>query len=99
LRAGSNDFVIVEAFEFREAVEEGEYFFAGWAVPMFTHEDISFAPSFRILVIHVLTINEHDDVGILFDSATLAEIGKHRNGGVSELPPNASLAQARRAVL
>src|ERR1043166_4996398 len=72
VRAGSNDFAIVETFALRETVVEEEFFSPDRTVTMFAHENIGNTLPFRVLIIHVLTINEHDDVGILLDRATLA---------------------------
>lgn len=72
---GSNDFSIVEALELREAVVEEEFLSPDGAVAMFTHENIGNALPFGVLVIHVLTVNEHNDVGILFYGAAFAKVG------------------------
>src|ERR1041385_8379039 len=73
VRAGSNDFAIVETFELRETVVEEEFFSPDRTVPMFAHENIGNTLPFRVLIIHVLSINEHDDVGILLDCAALEQ--------------------------
>src|SRR5215510_8449621 len=93
LDAGSNDFSIVEALELREAVVEEEFLFSNWAVAMFTYENIGNALPFGILVIHVLTVDEHDDIGILLDRAALAEIGQHGDRRLTSFHCTAELRQ------
>src|SRR5437016_8758711 len=90
---GSNDFSIVEALELREAVVEEEFLPPDRAIAMFTHENIGNALPFGILVIYVLTVNEHDDVGILLDRTALTEIRQHGNRGLSGFHRTTELRQ------
>src|SRR5512147_1987426 len=79
VRAGSNDFAIVETFEFRETVMEEEFLSPNRSVTVFAHEDIGNALPFGVLVIHIFAIDEHNDISVLLDRAALAEVGQHRN--------------------
>src|SRR5581483_12518208 len=70
---------LLQTLKFGEPVVEKQLHFAGRTIPMLLDENVRDAFFFRIRIIHIVAINEDDDIGILLDRAALAEICQHRN--------------------
>ena len=70
-------FAKIETFEFGESVLKKQLLFPDGTVTMFTDDDVGNSFSFRIGVVYVFPVNEHDHVGILFDRTALSQIGQH----------------------
>ena len=58
-----------QAFEPGQRFEEGQFHRAGGAVTLFADDDFGHALLFAFLVVVVVAVDEHDDVGVLFDGA------------------------------
>src|SRR5215207_11583992 len=61
----------------RERLEERQPAHPGGPVPVLRHDDLGLAPVGRVVVVHVVAVDEHDDVGVLLDRPGLAEVGQH----------------------
>ena len=67
-----------EAFKAGEGFDEGEFDGAGGAVALFADDDFGYAGfGGFFLVVVVVAVDEHDDVGVLFDGAGFAQVAHH----------------------
>src|SRR5678816_1692261 len=67
VRAGSNDFTIVEAFKLGESVVEKQFLFTDRAVAMFADQNIGNAFAFRVLIVHLFAVDKHHHIGVLLN--------------------------------
>src|SRR4051812_21939312 len=77
---------ILEVGEAREAAEERHIDAADRAVPLLADDDLG--PPLRLLLVrkvHLVAVDEKDDVGVLLDRARLAQVRHHRPAVVSLL--------------
>ena len=51
---------------------------SNWTVTLLSDNDLGNSLEFGILVVVIVTIDEHYHIGILLDGSGLSEVGKHR---------------------
>src|SRR5229473_1241866 len=64
--------------ELRDVVSENELEVADRAVALLSDDDLGDTLLLRVLVVHLIAVDEADDVRVLFDRSRLAEIGELR---------------------
>ena len=77
--------VAVEAREARVLRQEAERDLADRAVAVLGEDDVRLAQALGLLVVVLLAIDEHHDVGVLLELAALAQVGEHRHRRVARL--------------
>jgi hypothetical protein len=66
-----------QTFKTGQVLQEGQTDRACGAVTLFADDDFGHTGIFGILVVVVVAVNEHDDVGILLDGAGLSQVTHH----------------------
>src|SRR6185369_13610971 len=75
--------ILTERFAFKvgklgKLIEEGEIDCVGWAVALFRNDQLGNVLVLIAAVIDLFTINESNEIGVLFDGARLTQVGKLR---------------------
>src|SRR4051812_18189781 len=64
--------------ELRVLIHERESNNTSWAISMLPHDELCFAPGFGVVVVDLVSVDEHDDVRVLLDASRFSQVTKQR---------------------